>query len=347
MPGAGCAGYTPPIRYSKVTGLPARASPFAHASLFAVLAAIAAIPAYGQAYPSRPLRIEVGYPAASTVDIVARAVAQRLNEVWGQPVIVENKPGAAGNVAAELVAKSAADGYTLLCTNNGLVVSALSHRKGPYSPQTDLRPVAQVASGPHVLIVAVALPVDSVQQLIALARSRPGQLSHASVGVGSPSHLAAELFKNVTHVKLLHVPYKGSNQVLIEVAAGDVAMSFSGIAPALPMIQRHRVKPLAVTGTARSDALPGVPTFREAGIPDFEASFWYGLFAPARTPPDVVAQLNGEIDRALKSPEMRRHFAMLGLESVGGSVSDFDRFFRSEITRWTRVAKENGLTFDE
>ena len=324
-----------------------RASHIVHASVFTVLAAIATFPAHGQAYPSRPLRIEIGYPAASTVDIVARAVAQQLSEAWRQPVVVENKPGAAGNVAAELVAKSAADGYTLLCTNNGLVVAALARRKGPYDPQTDLRPVAHVASGPHVLIVAAALPVDSVQQLIALARSRPGQLSHASVGVGSPSHLAAELFKNIAHVKLLHVPYKGSNQVLIEVAAGDVAMSFSGIAPALPMIRSHKVKPLAVTGTARSAALPGVPTFREAGIPDFEASFWYGLFAPARTPPEVVAQLNGEIDRALKSPEMRRQFATLGLETVGGSASDFDRFFRSEIARWTRVAKENGITFEQ
>lgn len=327
--------------------MPCCASPFVHGSLVTALIATAAFPTYGQAYPSRALRIEVGYPAASTVDIVARAAAQRLNEAWGQPVIVENKPGAAGNVAAELVSKSAADGYTLLCANNGLVVSALSNRKRPYDPQTALTPVAHLASGPHVLIVAVALPVDSVRQLIALARSRPGQLSHASVGVGSPSHLAAELFKNVTHVKLLHVPYKGSNQVLIDVAAGDVAMSFSGIAPALPMIQRHKVKPLAVTGTARSDALPGVPTFREAGIPDFEASFWYGLFAPASTPSEVVAQLNGEIDRALKSTEMRRHFAMLGLASVGGSVSGFDRFFRSEIARWTRVARENGITFDE
>ena len=330
-----------------VTGLPRCASPFVHGSLVTALVASAAFPAHGQVYPSRALRIEVGYPAASTVDIVARAAAQRLNEAWGQPVIVENKPGAAGNVAAELVAKSAADGYTLLCTNNGLVVSALSNRRRTYDPQTDLTPVAHVASGPHVLIVAVALPVGSVRQLIALARARPGQLSHASVGVGSPSHLAAELFKNVTHVKLLHVPYKGSNQVLIDVAAGDVAMSFSGIAPALPLIQRHKVKPLAVTGTARSSALPDVPTFGEAGIPDFEASFWYGLFAPARTPPEVVAHLNGEIDRALKSPEIRRHFAMLGLEASGGSASDFDRFFRSEIARWTRVAKENGITFDE
>jgi tripartite-type tricarboxylate transporter receptor subunit TctC len=295
----------------------------------------------------RPVRIEVGYPAATTVDIVARAVAQRLTEAWGQPVIVENRPGAAGNVAAELVAKAAPDGYTLLSTNNGLVVSAISYRKPLYSPQTDLKPVVHVASGPHVLIVTVALPVGSVQQLIALARSRPGQLSHASVGVGSPSHLAAELFKNLTGVKLLHVPYKGSNQVLIDVATGDVAMSFSGIAPALPLVQRHKVKALGVTSATRSDALPNVPTFRESGLPNFEVAFWYGLFAPVKTPPEIIAQLNGEIDRALRSQDLRRHFSALGLDAIGGSASDFDLFFKSEIARWSKVVKANGILLDQ
>ena len=321
--------------------------PLVRASLLTMLTAIAAFPAGGQGYPSRPLRIEVGYPAASTVDIVARAVAQKLNEAWGQPVIIENKPGAAGNVAAELVAKSAPDGYTLLFTNIGIVISAIGNRKPLYTAQTDLKPVVHVASGPHVLVVAVALPVGSVQELIALARSRPGQLSYASVGVGSPSHLAAELFQNVTRVYLLHVPYKGSTQVLVDVATGDIAMSFSGIVPALPLLQRHKVKALGVTGAGRSDALPNVPTFRESGLPAFEPAFWYGLFAPARTPPEIIAKLNGEIDRALKSPDLRRHFSTLGLDAAGGSASDFDLFFQSEIARWSRVVKANRIVLEQ
>lgn len=319
---------------------------FVPASLFTMLIAIGLSSACAQSYPSRPIRIEVGFPAASTVDILARAVAHKLNEAWGQSVIVENKPGAAGNVAAELVAKAVPDGYMLLFSNNGLVISALGGKQ-PYSVQTDLKPVVYVASGPHVLIVTPSLPVSSVQQLIALARSRPGQLSHASVGVGSPSHLAAELFKNITRINLLHIPYKGSGQVLIDVATGDVAMSFSGMAPALPLIQRHKVKALGVTTATRSDALPDVPTFRESGVPNFEVGFWYGLFAPSRTPSEIIAKLNGEIDRALKSPDLRRHFSTLGLDAIGGSASDFDTFVKSEISRWSRVVKANGLVLEQ
>lgn len=322
------------------------AIPFARAAALTLLAALGPTSACAQAYPSRPIKIEAGFPAATTVDIVARTVAQKLNEAWGQPAIVENRPGAAGNVAAELVVKSPPDGYTLLLANNGLVIGAVSG-KVPYHAQTDLKAVAHVASGPHVLIVTPTLPVNSVQQLIALARSRPGEISFASVGVGSPSHLASELFKSITHVDIRHIPYKGSGQVLVDIATGDVMMSFSGLAPSLPMIQQHRVKALGVSTAARSSALPNVPTFREAGLSDFEVSFWYGVFAPAKTPNEIVAKLNGEIARALKSPDVRNQFSRRGLEVVGGSAADFDTFIKNQIARWTYVVKTNGLVLEQ
>jgi tripartite-type tricarboxylate transporter receptor subunit TctC len=308
--------------------------------------AMLAAAAYGQSYPSRPVRIEAGFLPGTSVDILARVVAQRLNEAWKQPVIVENRSGAGGNIAAEAVAKAQADGYTLLLGNNSLVISALSYKKLPYSAQADLLPVVYVASAPHILVVAPTLPVNSVRQLIALARAKPGQLNFASSGVGTPPHLAGELFKSMAHVMIVHVPYKGSTQGLTDVAMGEIALYFSGLPPTLPLLEARKVKALAVTGKRRSETVPDVPTIAESGLPNYEVGFWYGVFAPAKSPPEVVVKLNREIDRALGSPDIRKHFASMGLDPVGGAAADFERFFRAEIEKWSQVVKTNGLKLE-
>jgi len=299
-----------------------------------------------QSYPTRPVKFEAGFPAGSTVDIVARIIAQKLSDAWQQPVLVENRTGAGGNIAAEVVSKSPADGYTLLLGNNSLVISTMSYHKLPYRAQTDLVPLIFVASAPQLLVVAPTLPVSSVQQLIALARSKPGQLNFASSGVGTPPHLAGELFKNVARIRLVHVPYKGSTQALTDVAAGEIAMYFSGLPPTLPLLKAHRVKALGVTGKQRSRAVPDVPTLAESGLSGYEVGFWYGVFAPAKTSRDLIARLNREIDRALELPDVRDRFATLGLDPVGGSAPDFAHFFDSEIEKWSKLVRANGIVLD-
>jgi tripartite-type tricarboxylate transporter receptor subunit TctC len=315
-------------------------------ALCAILAWAASSPVFAQNFPSKPIRIQVGFTAGSSVDILGRVIAQKLNEAWQQPVIVENRPGAAGNVAVDAVAKSPGDGYMLLLSNNGLAISAALYRKLPFNALEDLAPVVHVASAPHVLVIAPALPVKSLHELITLARSRPGQLNFASSGTGNSDHMAGELFKSMAHVDIVHVPYKGSPQALTEIVAGETAMTFTGLPPALPLIRAGRLRALCVSGTTRSAVLPDVPTFAEAGLPGYQVSLWYGAFAPGRTARDVIEKLNVEIDRVLKLTEVRERFASLGVEPAGGTAPDFSAFFKSEIAKWVRVAKTAGLTLE-
>jgi tripartite-type tricarboxylate transporter receptor subunit TctC len=314
--------------------------------LCASLVAAVSSPVIAQGFPSKPVRILVGFPAGTSVDILGRVIAQKLNEAWQQPVIIDNRPGAAGNLAADAVAKSPGDGYTLLLANNGLAVSAALYRKLPFSPIDDLAPIVRVASAPLVLVVAPALPVKSLRELIALARSRPGQLNFASSGTGNSDHMAGELFKSMAHVDIVHVPYKGSPQALTGIIGGETAMYLTGLPPTLPLIKAGRLRALGVSGTSRSAVLPGVPTITEAGLPGYQASLWYGTFAPGRTTREVIEKLNVEIDRVLKLTDVRERFAGLGVEPAGGTVADFSVFFRSDIATWSRVAKTAGLTLE-
>jgi tripartite-type tricarboxylate transporter receptor subunit TctC len=314
--------------------------------LCAGLAAASPFQALAQAYPSKPVRFLVGFPPGTSVDILGRVVAQKLNEAWQQPVIVDNRPGAAGNLAAEAVAKSPPDGYTLFFANNGIAVSAALYRKLPFNPLEDLVPVVYVASAPLVLVVAPTLPVKTVKELIALARSRPGELNFASSGTGNSDHMAQELFKSMARINIVHVPYKGSPQALTGVIGGETALYLTGLPPTLPLIKAGRLKALGVSGMARSAVLPDVPTIAEAGVPGYQAELWYAMFAPGKTARDVIEKLSVEIDRVLKLPEVRERFAALGVAPIGGSSASFAAFFKSDIEKWSRVAKTAGLSLE-
>ena len=306
----------------------------------------APVAATAQTYPQRAVRLQVGFPAGSTIDILARIVAQRLNDHWRQPVVVENRAGATGNIATELVAKSAPDGYTLLTANNGLAVSAVLSRNLQFNPRTDLAPVIQLSTSPHVLVVPASLPVKNVQDLIRLARARPGAVNFASSGTGSADHMAAELFKSVAKIDVVHVPYKGSPQALSDLAAGQVAFYLPGIPAALPLLKAGKIKALGISGTRRSTVAGDIPLLSEAGLPGLDATIWYGIFVPARTAREIVSTINGDINGALKLREVQERFLGLGMEAVGGSSAEFTRFFESELDRWAKFSAATGFTLE-
>ena len=310
------------------------------------LASFMPLPSFSQAYPSKPVRFLVGFPPGTSVDILGRVVAQKLNEAWQQPVIVDNRPGAAGNLAADAVAKSQPDGYTLFFANNGIAVSAALYRKLPFNPLEDLVPVVHAASAPLVLVVAPALPVKSVKELIALAQKRPGELNFASSGTGNSDHMAQELFKSMARINIVHVPYKGSPQALTGVIGGETAMYLTGLPPTLPLVKAGRLRALGVSGTSRSTVLPDVPTIAEAGVPGYQADLWYATFAPGKTPRELIEKLSVEIDRVLKLPDVRERFAALGVAPTGGTTANFAAFFKADIEKWTRVAKTAGLSLE-
>ena len=269
----------------------------------AALAAFATLAHAQTPYPTKPIRIVVPFPAGGTTDILARAVAQRLTETLGQPVVVDNRPGAGGNIGAELVAKAAPDGYTLLMGTVGThAINASLYAKMPYDHVRDFAPVILVAGVPNVLVINPALPVNSVQELIAYGKANPGKLNFASSGNGTSIHLSAELFKTMTGVQMAHVPYKGSAPALVDLMGGQVQLMFDNLPSALPQIKAGKLKALAVTSAQRSSALPDVPTVIESGLPGFEASSWFGLLAPAGTPKDIIAKLNGEVAKWLATP---------------------------------------------
>jgi tripartite-type tricarboxylate transporter receptor subunit TctC len=320
--------------------------PLCAGMICAGIASAVPLPGFAQAYPSKPVRFLVGFPPGTSVDILGRVVAQKLNEAWQQPVIVDNRPGAAGNLAADAVAKSPPDGYSLFFANNGIAVSAALYRKLPFNPLEDLAPVVHVASAPLVLVVAPALPVKSLKELIALARSRPGALNFASSGTGNSDHMALELFKSMARINIVHVPYKGSPQALTGVIGGETAMYLTGLPPTLPLIKAGRLKALGVSGTSRAAVLPDVPTIAEAGVPGYQADLWYGVFAPGKTARELTEKLSAEIDRVLKLPDVRERFAALGVASTGGTSASFSGFFKTDIEKWSRVAKTAGLSLE-
>jgi tripartite-type tricarboxylate transporter receptor subunit TctC len=309
------------------------------------LCAVGAVAASAQApYPNHPVRIVVPFPAGGTTDILAREVAQRLTQTTGQAFVVDNRPGAGGNIGAEMVAKAAPDGYTMLMGTVGThAINPSLYAKMPYDHVKDFVPVILVAGVPNVLEIDPELPVNSVQELIAYAKANPGKLNFASSGSGTSIHLSGELFKSMTGVQMTHVPYKGSSPALADLAGGQVQLMFDNLPSSLALIKAGKLKPLAVTSLTRSSALPNVPTVAESGLPGFEASSWFGLLAPAGTPKDVVAKINGEVAKWLATPEAKEKLAAQGAIAASGlTPEDFARHIGTETTKWQKVVKDSG-----
>jgi len=314
------------------------------AAFAASLAAALAPAAVAQpAFPTKPIRIVVPFPPGGTTDILARAAAQKMTEAWKEQAVVDNRPGAGGNIGAELVARSPADGYTLLMGTVGThAINASLYAKMPYDHVKDFAPVILVAAVPNVLVVHPSLPVHSVAELIAYAKANPGKLNFASSGSGTSIHLAGELFKVMAGVQMTHVPYKGSAPAIADLVGGQVQLMFDNLPSALAQIKAGKLRALAVTSAQRAAALPDAPTIAESGLPGYEASSWFGLLAPAGTPADVVAKINGEIARWLASPEAKEKLSSQGAIAAGGTPEDFARHIAAETAKWQRVVRESG-----
>ena len=309
-------------------------------TLLAVVLLGLAGPALAQDYPSRPVRWVSPWPPGGANDIFSRALAQKLQDAFGQPVVVDNRPGAAGAIGTEHVAKSPADGYVLTLGSSPTHAIAPSLNPAlPYDPLRDFTAVTLVAVVPNVLVVNPALPAKSVRELVALAKAKPGSLNFGSAGNGTSQHLSAELFKVMAGVDMVHVPYKGTAPALADLLAGQVQLAFDNVPALLPHIQSGKLRALAVTPAARSQALPDLPTVAEAGLPGYDASVWFGVFVPAGTPRPVVNRLHGEIAKALAAPDLKARMASMGAEVSGLGPDEFRDFWRREIPKWADVVK--------
>ena len=312
--------------------------------LFALL--IAGSAAAQTTYPEKPIRMVVGFPPGSQPDTVVRLLGQKLAEALGKSIVVDNATGAAGNIAADRVAKAAPDGYTLgLLSQTQLAVNP-SLYKLAYDPVKDFAPFSQVTVAPTMLVVHNAVPAKSVKELVALAKAQPGGLTFASAGSGSSHHMAAELFKSVAGLDIRHIPYKGGPLAIPDLIAGRVTMMFSPIPTALPAVHGEKLRALAVTSLRRSSAAPELPTIAESGYPGFEVTNWYGLLAPARTPSAIIRKLHLETVKALALPDLRGKLTDLGMEVIGNSPDEFAAVIKSEIPKWAKVIKESGIKPD-
>jgi tripartite-type tricarboxylate transporter receptor subunit TctC len=306
--------------------------------------AIGMAPALAQNYPNKPIRIIIAQAPGSATDVISRVVGNRLSEALGQPIVVEARPGAGGAVGTEAAARSAPDGYTLFMGNNSTHGSNPAvYPKLPYDAVNDFAPISFVASVPYVLVVEPALPVASVQELIAFAKARPGKINYASAGNGSTHQFCAELLKSTAGIDVVHIPYKGSPPGIAAVLAGEVSMMFANLTDIGSQIRSGRVKPLAVTTLKRAELLPGVPTMVEAGVPDFEITSWFGLLAPAGTPAPVVARLNAEMVKVLAREDVKSTLGAQGLSVASSSPEQFAAHIKSEIARFTRIARTAGI----
>jgi tripartite-type tricarboxylate transporter receptor subunit TctC len=314
------------------------------ARAFLALLLIASTPAaLAQAYPAKPVRFIVAFAPGGPADIVARLVALKLGEALGQPVVVENRAGAGGNVAAQVVAKAAPDGYTVLVTTSAIAVNQSLSKDPGYDVEKDLIPVAIVASSPNVIIASPALGANTLQEVIAKAQG--GKLNYGTAGVGTTPHLTAEyLFKVLAKVQVVHVPYNGAAPALAAAMGGEIELASVAMPPAVPMIKAGKVRGIAVTSDRRVAALPDVPTVAESGFPGFADYTWVGLFLPLHAPPEIVAKLNAEVEKLLSQPDMRERLAASGFEPVGGTPRQFADYLKSELGKWARVVRETGVT---
>ena len=300
-------------------------------------------PAAAQQYPTRPVRLVLGFAPGGASDTMARVVAIRLSENLGQPVVIDNRAGAGGNIAAEIVAHSAPDGYTMLLGNNGiLAVNVSLYPKLGFDPVKDFAPVVLIASQPNILVVHPAVTAGSVKDLVALAKSKPGQLNYASPGNGTTGHLAAELFKRMVGVEYTIIPFKGGGPAALAMLSGECQFTFATALSVQPHIKAGKLRALAVTTAKRSASFPGLPTVAEAGVPGFDAITWHGIVVPAGTPKPVIARLNGEFNKLLQTADMRERLMVLGSDIIGGEPKQLSDYMRVEIPRWAKVIKESG-----
>ena len=303
--------------------------------------------ALAQQYPAKPVRMVVPFPAGGPTDIVGRTIGQKLNEAFGQPVIIDNRAGAGGVTGTEYVAKAPPDGYTILLGSiSGLAVAMSMYPNRGYDSLRDFAPVTQAVTVTNILVVHPSLPVRNVRELLALARAKPGMLNYASSGSGTVTHLAGELFKTLGRVNIVHIPFKGGAPALTALMSGEVQMSYENSLIVVPHIKAGKLRALAVTGTQRSKLLPELPTIAEGGLPGYAASGWYGFVVPAAVPKDVVARLAADITRILRMPDVVERLSGQGAEPVGGTAEQFGAFIRSEIEKWTGLVKTANMKAD-
>ena len=313
-------------------------------ALIALLFASLVAPAWAQTYPNRPVRMVIPLSPGGTTDVPGRIIAQKLSETLGQQFFVENRAGAGGTIGSDFVAKSKADGYTLLLTASPFVIAPHVYKEIPYNALADFAPVIRIATGPYVLVVHPSLGVKSVKELIALAKKQPGKIDFASSGNGGAQHLVTELFMYMAGIKLNHVPYKGSGPAQQDLMSGIVKVSFVGTPIAIPHMKSGRLIALGVSTAQRSPEMPEVPTIAEAGVPGFEARVWIGLLAPAGTPPEIVGRLNGAIAKLMRTDEVKKLLVPTGMEPDPDSPAQFGAFLKDDYEKWGKVVRESGAT---
>ena len=308
---------------------------------------LVAVPTRGEDFPSKPARLVVPIGPGSSMDIVGRVLAQKLNETWNLPVVVDNRAGAGGNIGADLVAKSLPDGYTVLFCSSSLAIAPAFYHKLPYNALRDFEPVTQLSSRNNVLTVALSSPAGSVKELIALAKAKPGQLSFGSGGGnGSSDQMAGELFKLLAKVDIVHIPYKSGPQAMTDLMNGGISLYLGGVPVQLPLIKAGKVRALGVSGSKRSPLLPEVPTIIEAGVPGYEVDVWYGLVAPRGTPAPIVAKISADARRIMQAPELQERWAAIGVEPLGTTPAEFKALLAAEITKWDKVVKAAKLSIE-
>lgn len=313
-------------------------------ALAALLLALLAAPAAAQQYPTHPVRIVIPLSPGGTTDVPGRIIAQKLSETLGQQFFVENRAGAGGMIGSDFVAKSKPDGYTLLLTASPFVIAPHVYKKMPYNALTDFAPVIRIATGPYVLVVHPSLGVHSVKELIALAKNQPGKIDFASSGNGGAQHLVTELFMYMAGIKLNHVPYKGSGPAQQDLIAGIIKVSFVGTPIAIPHMKAGRLNALGVSTAKRSPEMPDVPTIAEAGVPGYEATVWIGMLAPAGTPSEIIAKINGEIGKLVRADEVRKLLAPTGMEPDPDTPEQFAAYLKADYDKWGKVVLESGAT---
>ena len=306
-------------------------------SFAVLLSALGACSAQAQTYPNRPLRLIVPFAAGGAVDVLARLVGSKLSEQLGQPVVIENRPGAGGTLAADAVAKSPPDGYTILQNTNGAAIAPALYKSLPFDANNDFSPVTQLVASNLILVASPKSGITSVKQLIADAKAKPGKLNYGSSGIGNPLHLTMEMFKHTTGIDILAVPFRGDAQINAALIAGEVEVAVVPLATAVPLIKDGRIRALGITGAKRSATVPEVPTVAEAGVPGFASTSWQGWFMAAKTPPAIVQRIQQETAKALHLPDVRARLDAMAYEPVGSPPSEFDAYYKSEIVKFTKV----------
>jgi len=312
----------------------------------AVFGFVNALPAQAQQYPAKPIRLIVPFVAGGSADVLSRVLAQRLNQQYGQQVVVENRPGSGGHVGAEAAARAAPDGYTIVFGTIGIHAAYTIYSKLNYDPSRDLQPVSMYADVPNILVVHPSVPVKNVKEFIALAKSNPGRLNFGTAGSGSSTHMAGEWFKLYTGVNLTHVPYKGSAQAMQDLLGGQIELMFENLPTAIAQVRAGKIRSLGMTSRERSPSMPEVPTLDETGVPGFEATAWFTIAAPAKVPADIIRKLNADMNAFLKAPEMQQRWIDMGVVPLGGSPADAEKFFVVEREKWGKVIKAAGIRGD-